>query len=81
MKNRILAISAPGDDRGPGVMFRNHIKAVTHKDSEIEIVPLTQEIWDNDAALTSFDAAWKPLTDCAILPLNDPVVAFTDPPA
>jgi hypothetical protein len=58
MKNRILAISAPGDDRGPGVMFRNHIKAVTHKDSEIEIVPLTQEIWDNDAALSSFDAAW-----------------------
>lgn len=55
---RILMISEPGDDRGPGVMYRNHLKALTHPDSDMFVTSLSQEIWESDNLLKSFDVAW-----------------------
>jgi len=55
---RILTISAPGDDRGPGVMYRNHLKALSHPDSDISVTNLSQEIWESEELLKSFDVAW-----------------------
>lgn len=51
-------ISTPGDDRGPGVMYRNHLAALAQQDSEISVANLTQEIWESDELLSNFDVAW-----------------------
>lgn len=47
----------PGDDRGPGVMYKNHRLACSET-NEFEISDLNQKIWSSDSALKSFDVAW-----------------------
>jgi hypothetical protein len=57
MTIRILNISSPTDDRGPGVMYRNHKLACSETD-DFEVRDMTQSIWSSDSAIRSFDFAW-----------------------
>lgn len=39
-------------------MFKNHLKALSEKDSQFELVHLDERIWLSDELLKSFDVAW-----------------------
>ena len=78
MTVRILTISAPGDDRGPGVMYRNHRLACSET-GDFEIKDLNQQIWSSNEELRSFDFAWgyvrfQPVVLQRLCDLNIPVI-------
>lgn len=57
MTIKVLMISTPGDDRGPGVMYANH-KLACAETSDFYVADLSQKIWSSDAAIKEFDVAW-----------------------